>query len=95
MEDFAFDVSLINLNNIIVFSSKFESHFRRLDLVFSYLRDHCLKLKPKKCFVHETELKFQGNAISAVAIQVYMGKVEVQQNWSTPKNVTDWGNCWG
>lgn len=88
MGDLAFDVLLIYFDDIIVFSSKFESHCRRLDPVFRHLREHGLKMKPKKCFVLRTEVKFLGHAISAAVIQVYMEKVEVLQNWPTPKNVT-------
>lgn len=87
--DLAFDVLLIYLDDIIVFSTDFESHCKRLDLVFGRLREHGLKLKPKKCFLLRTEVKFLGHVISAAGIQVDMEKVNVLEDWPTPRNVTE------
>lgn len=38
---------LIYLDDIIIFSSSFEEHIERLDVVFQRLHDHNLKLKAK------------------------------------------------
>ena len=42
---------LIYLDDIIVFSTTFDEHLRRLTNVFSALRTAGLKLKPSKCFL--------------------------------------------
>ena len=49
---------LIYLNDIIVFSSTFEEHLRRLANVFTALREAGLKLKPSKCFFAQKEVRF-------------------------------------
>ena len=84
--DLAFDVLLIYLNNIVIFSTDFESHCKKLDLVFSRTREHGLKLKPGKCFWLKT---FLGHVISAAGIQVNKEKVKVLEDWPIPKNVTE------
>lgn len=61
--DLMIDVLLIYLNDIVVFSKDFDSHCRRLDIVFSRLRRHGLKLKPSKCFLLKPEVKFLGHLI--------------------------------
>ncbi|XP_041958650.1 uncharacterized protein cuzd1.1 [Alosa sapidissima] len=87
--DLAFDVLLIYLDDVLVFSSDFDSHCEKLDLVFSRLKEHGLKLKPSKCFLLKTEVKFLGHIVSAAGVQVDMEKVKALQDWPTPKNVKD------
>jgi len=61
----AFDVLLVYLDNILVFSKDFKSHLNKLDLVFWCLQEHSLKLKPKKCSLFKTEVKSLGHVVSA------------------------------
>ena len=49
MAGLAYEVCLVYLDDVIVFSSTVEEHFTRLRLVLSKLRDSGLKLKPSKC----------------------------------------------
>lgn len=85
--DLAFDVLLIFLDDVIVFSEDFGSHCERLELVFSRLRQHGLKLKPSKCFLFKPVVRFLGHIISAKGIQVDMDKVQCLDAWPTPTNV--------
>lgn len=43
--DLAFDVLLVYLDDVLIFSRAFSSHLEKLDLVFNRLRDHGLKLR--------------------------------------------------
>lgn len=45
LSDLTFEVLLIKLDHIIVFSNDFGTHRERLELVFNRLRQHGLKLK--------------------------------------------------
>lgn len=63
--DLTFEVLLIYLEDIIVFSKDFDTHCERLELVLNRLRQHSLKLKPSKCYLLRTEVKFLGHIISA------------------------------
>lgn len=87
--DLAFDVLLIYLDDVLVFSSDFDSHCEKLDLVFGRLREHGLKLKPSKCFLLRSEVKFLGHIVSAAGVQVDMDKVKALQDWPVPKNSKD------
>ncbi|XP_041849958.1 uncharacterized protein cuzd1.1 [Melanotaenia boesemani] len=87
--DLTFDILLVYLDDILVFSSDFESHCERLDLVFSRLQEHGLKLKPSKCSLLKTEVKFLGHIVSAAGIQVDGEKVKVLKEWPTPSSVKE------
>jgi len=49
MSGLAFEVCLVYLDDVIVFSTTIDEHFRRLSAVLTRLRDAGLKLKPSKC----------------------------------------------
>lgn len=87
--DLAFDILLIYLDDIIVFSVDFKSHCEKLDLVFSRLRQHGLKLKPSKCFLLRPEVRFLGHIISSKGVQVDKDKVQCLDEWPSPTNVRE------
>ncbi|MCI4388617.1 hypothetical protein PGIGA_G00087940 [Pangasianodon gigas] len=87
--DLAFDVLLVYLDDVIIFSRDFESHCARLELVFNRLRQHGLKLKPSKCFLLKPEVKFLGHLISAEGIKVDDEKVKALDTWPVPRNVRE------
>ncbi|KAI4904285.1 hypothetical protein NFI96_007443, partial [Prochilodus magdalenae] len=87
--DLTFDILLVYLDDIIIFSRDFKSHCERLELVFNRLRHHGLKLKPSKCFLLKPEVKFLGHIISAKGIQVDAEKVKVLDTWPTPRTVKE------
>ncbi len=87
--DLAFDVLLVYLDDVIIFSRDFESHCERLELVFNRLRQHGLKLKPSKCFLLRPEVKFLGHQISAEGIKVNDEKVKALETWPVPRNVRE------
>ncbi len=74
--DLAFDIFLVYLDDVIIFSRDFESHCEKLELVFNRLGQHGLKLKPSKCFLLRPEVKFLGHQISAEGIKVNDEKVK-------------------
>ena len=49
--DELFNILLVHIDGIAVFSSSFEQHLERLQIVFKKLREHGLKLKPSKCMI--------------------------------------------
>lgn len=85
--DLVFEVLLVYLDDVLVFSSDLDSHCEKLDLVFGRLREHGLKLKPRKCFLFRTEVKFLGHVVSASGVQVDEEKVKVLEDWPVPRSV--------
>ena len=52
------------LDDLIVFSPDFNSHLNHLKQVFQRLRDHGIKLKPKKCDMFKNEVNYLGHVVS-------------------------------
>jgi len=58
-----FDVCLVYLDDVIVFSATMKEHFMRLRSVLSRLRDAGLKLKPSKCSLLQRQVSFLGHVV--------------------------------
>ena len=55
---------LLYLDDMIVISSSFEKHCERLEKVLCQLRSAGLKLKPFKCELFQTSVKYLGHIVS-------------------------------
>ena len=53
------------LDDVICFSKTFEDHLDHLRKVFQKLREHGVKLKPKKCKLFKHEVSCLGRIVSA------------------------------
>ncbi|XP_077863423.1 uncharacterized protein LOC144346754 [Saccoglossus kowalevskii] len=84
--DHNFETLLIYLDDIIVFSETFDEHLTRLQLVFDRLRQHGLKLKPKKCNFLRKEVSYLGHIVSADGVHTDPAKIEKVRNWKRPTN---------
>ena len=77
------------LDNILIFSSTFEEHIRRIESVLKRLDDHNLRLKPSKCEFFQTKVKYLGHIVSEEGIQTDPGKTSAVDTWPIPKNVKE------
>lgn len=66
---------LCYLDDLLVFGKSEQEAIERLELVFSRLKEHNLKLAPKKCFFLRTSVKFLGHIVNADGIATDPGKV--------------------
>ena len=81
-----FESLLIYLDDVIVFSSTYEEHLQRLQLVFQGLRRFGLKLKPRKCHLLQEKVNYLGHVIIAKGIETDPEKTTAVSEWPRPKN---------
>ena len=77
---------LLYLDDIIVPGSSFEQTMGRLEKVLLRLKEANLKLKPSKCVLFQTTVKFLGHIVSERGIQTDPDKISAVRNWTQPKN---------
>ena len=84
--DYNMSICVINLDDLIIFSDTFEEHLRRIDLVFTRLKECNLKLSPEKCFFIQDQVPFLGHIVSEKGIETDPAKIDKIKNWPTPSN---------
>ena len=82
------NIALLYLDDIIVFSQTFKEHLNRLGMVLSRLQDAGLKLKPSKCVLLKTRVEFLGHIVSKEGVEVDPSKVARVKDWPEPGNLT-------
>ncbi|KAK3100422.1 hypothetical protein FSP39_019732 [Pinctada imbricata] len=76
---------LLYIDDIIVPGSSFKQTLDRLERVILRLKDANLKLKPSKCILFQTSVKFLGHIVSEEGIQTDPDKISAVKNWTQPK----------
>ena len=83
------DILMIYLDDIIIFSKTPEEHLARLDTVFTRLKEAGLKLKPSKCYLFQKEVVYLGHIVGSAGIATDPSKIAVIETWPTPQDVSD------
>ena len=76
------------MDDIIVYARTFNKHLRNLDLVLSRLELHGLTLKPSKCTLFKSEVKFLGHNVSKSGVSCDL-EVACVRNWPIPKSLKE------
>jgi len=84
-----YETCLVYLDDIIVFSSDFDSHIMRLKEIFGRLRAANLKVNMKKCTLFQKQVDFLGHVLTGDGVGVQPEKVKTVENWPTPHNLTE------
>jgi len=82
-----FNMCLVYLDDIIVYSKTVEEHLVRLKKLFDRLRIANLKLKPSKCHLLRSDIKFLGHVVSAEGVSTDPSKIEAVRDWPVPEDV--------
>jgi len=89
LRDLLWKICLCYLDDIIVFGRTPQELLERLRTVLDRLRDVGLKVKPSKCELFKTSIKFLGHLVSADGIDPLPEKIETIRNWPVPHCVRD------
>ena len=87
MGDLIYQMLFVYLDDICIYSKTFEEHLAHLDLVFTRLHDHNLKLKPSKCHLFRKEIDYLGHVLSADGIATNPEKIKAVVDWPMPRTV--------
>ena len=82
-----FEICLIYLDDIIVFSNDLPTHLERLKKLFERLREANLKIKPSKCHLLQKKVTFLGFTVSSSGVGTDPEKVAAVKNWPVPCNL--------
>ena len=77
------------LDDVIIFGRTQKELLDRLHQILKRLHEYGLKVKPSKCVLFRTEIKFLGHLVSAAGVQPLPDKVSAISDWPTPRCVRD------
>ncbi len=89
MSDLIFQVLIVYLDDILLFSKTFEEHLERLEMVLKRLAETGLKVKLGKCCFLQDSVRFLGHQVSVQGISPDPGKVAAVSNWKIPETVKE------
>ena len=89
MRGLQYEVCLIYLDDIIVFSNDIPTQLCRLSLIFERLKMANLKLKPSKCSFLQQSVDFLGYRITPNGIETDQRKIEAVVNWPIPRKLRE------
>jgi len=84
-----FNMCLVYLDDIIVYSADVNEHIGRLEQLFERLKSANLKLKPSKCKLLRSELSFLGHVVSSKGVGTDPEKISAVQDWPVPTDVKE------
>ena len=89
MGDLYLTYCLLYLDDIVVYSSTYEEHIKRLEAVFTRLREAGLKLKTSKCKLFQKSIKYLGHVVSEDGVATDPEKIEAVKAWPVPTNASE------
>jgi len=82
-------ICLCYFDDVIVFGKTQKELLDRLDKILQRLHEHGLKVKPSKCVLFKTEIKFLGHLVTASGVQPLPDKVAAIQDWPIQRCLRD------
>ena len=81
--------ALVYLDDIIVYSSTFQSHLQHLESVFERIQSSGLTLQISKCQFCKNKLKYLGHVVSQSGIEPDPAKIRAVQDYPIPTRLKD------
>jgi len=82
-------IAISYIDDIIIFGRTQSELLDRLDQVLTRLQEHGLKVKPTKCSLFKTEIKFLGHLVNESGIKPLPDKLEAIKYWPVPRCVRE------
>ncbi|MBW0486887.1 hypothetical protein O181_026602 [Austropuccinia psidii MF-1] len=79
----------VYLDDIILFSSTEEEHFKHVASVLQRLRDNNMFAKASRCVFHASSVEYLGYVVSGDFLKMDSSNVQQILNWPQPKNIKD------
>lgn len=80
---------LLYLDDVIVIGKDFQDQYEHLKEVLTRLRSAGLKLKPSKCHLFQTEVRYLGHVVSKQGVATDPEKTTAIADWPIPRNVSE------
>lgn len=87
--DYHLKICFIYLDDLIIFSSSFEEHLERLELILTRLEECGIKLSAEKCSFVQRKVKFLGHIVSENGLETDPEKSSKIANYPTPVNIDE------
>ena len=84
-----FQILLVYLDDILIYSRTFKEHLKRLEMVLNRLQKHGLKLKLEKCNFLKRKVTYLGREVSGNGISPEPQKVATVKEWPVPTTVKE------
>ena len=79
-----FELCLVYIDDILVFSENMEEHIEHLDEIFKRFRAAILKLPPAKCSFGAPQVTYLGHILSKKDVQSDPSKIEAMRTFPQP-----------
>ena len=89
MGELNFIYCLIYLDDLIVFSQTAEEHLHRLRVVFDWLREYNLKLKPLKCSLFKEKINYLDHEVSKQGVWPSNTSLKAIAEYALPQTYTE------
>ena len=83
-----FHTLLLYLDDILVFAENHDQMLERLDLVFTRLELHGLKIKPSKTHLFKPSVKYLGHVVQEDGVSPDPGNIDSVKNWPQPQSAS-------
>ena len=80
---------LLYLDDLLLFSKGVDENVEKLEVVFKLLQRYGLKLKPSKCHILQSQVKYLGFVVSKGGISTDPEKIRAVRKWPIPCTVKE------